>query len=170
MKKIRPKKIPNELLNRLLNTEEEDDTLQVVKEYWKEKAEECQGDLLYGRLQKAFKFMKSVTKYHEFKRRDGSIINKVKKNDGSTTADPDEVNKLVLDHLKSVQTSTSEPQYLNYVPFPTLETFSSNEMDYILSKLFNGKAIASDAVSDILFSKANKPVTATKLADIWKGT
>ena len=92
--------------------------------------------------------MKSITKYHEFKRRDGSIISKIKKADGTITADPDEVNKLTLEHLKSVQISENEPLYTSHTPFPTLESFNRNEMDYILSKLFSGKVIAFDAVSE----------------------
>ena len=169
LKTIRPKSRNNNLLERLLTSGEEDDALQIVKEYWKEKSEECEDDLLQGRLQKAFKFMKSVTRYHEFKRRDGSIINKVRKDDGTVTTDPEEVNKLVLGHLKTIQSSDKEPYYTNHVPFPSLIALGSSEMDYILSKLFHGKAIAFDAVTDILFNKTNKPVTAIKLADVWKG-
>jgi len=78
-KKLRPKPKNNEILNRVLNSNEDDDTFNIVKEYWREKAEECENDLLDGRLNKAFNFLKAITKYHEFKRRDGSIINKVKK-------------------------------------------------------------------------------------------
>ena len=42
-------------------------------------------------------------------------------------------------------------------------------MDYILEKVFHGKAIAFDGVTDILFTRKNKPATAEKLADIWRG-
>ena len=53
--------------------------------------------------------MKSITKYHEFKRRDGSIIGKIRKGDGTVTTDPEEVNDLVLEHLKMIQSSDKEP-------------------------------------------------------------
>ena len=167
-KKVRLKPKKNEILDRVLNSNEDDDTFNIVKEYWKEKAEECENDLLTGRLNKAFNFLKTVTKYHEFKRRDGSIINKVKKPDGTVETDQNTVNKLVLDHLKTVQTSQTEPVYATATPFPSLETFSPNGMNYILSKIFHGKAIAFDGMSDIIFTPHNKPITAEKLASIWK--
>ena len=43
-------------------------------------------------------------------------------------------------------------------------------MSYILSKVFHGKAIAFDGISDILFTRKNKPLTAEKLANIWKSS
>ena len=170
MKKVRAKPRNNEILDRVLSSNEDEDTLNIVKEYWKEKAADCESDLLNGKLDKAFDFMKRVTKYYEYKRRDGSIINKVKKADGSVEMDQNEVNKLVLEQLKAIQTLQSEPFYATPTPFPSLRTFSSNEMDYILSKVFHGKAIAFDGVTDILFSRSNKPNTAVKLGDIWNGS
>jgi len=41
-------------------------------------------------------------------------------------------------------------------------------MNYILSKIFHGKAIAFDGISEVIFSQHNKPTTAEKLADIGK--
>jgi len=163
-KKLRPKPKNNEILNRVLSSNEDDDTFNIVKEYWREKAEECENDLLDGRLNKAFNFLKAITKYHEFKRRDGSIIDKVKKADGSIATDQNTVNKLILEHLKTVQTSQTEPTYATPTPFPSLEALSSDEMDYILSKIYHGKVIAFDGISDIIFTRSNKPITAEKLA------
>jgi len=65
-KKLRTKPKNNEILNRVLNSNEDEDALNIVKDYWREKAEECESDLLTGRLNKAFSFMKAITKYHEF--------------------------------------------------------------------------------------------------------
>ena len=42
-------------------------------EHWREIAQDCEDDLLNKRLDKAFKFLKYTRKYHEYKRRDGSI-------------------------------------------------------------------------------------------------
>jgi len=48
--------------------------------------------------------MKKITKYNEYNRRDDSIINKVIKEDKNETSNTDEVNRLVLDNLKNIQT------------------------------------------------------------------
>ena len=88
-------------MDRVINSNEDDDTFNIVKKYWKEKAEKCENDLLTGRLNKAFNFLETVTQYHEFKRRDGSTINKVKKKNGTVITNQNIVNKLVL-HLKTV--------------------------------------------------------------------
>src|SRR5690606_28801842 len=84
-----------------------------------------------GRLNKAFNFLKTITKYHEFKRGDGSIRNKVKKLNGTVVTDQNTVNKLILDHLKTVQTSQTELVYVT-ATFPSLEAHSPNEINYIL--------------------------------------
>ncbi len=169
MKTIRIRNKENELLGRILNSNEDDDVMNTVKEYWKEKTEECEANLLQGQLKKAFHFMKSVTKYHEFKRKDGSIVSSIRKEDGTIINDQDEVNKLIIGHLEAVQTSPKEQLYTLPIPFPTFNKYEDNEMDYILSKLYHGKAIAFDGITDILFTSNNKPVTAAKLGDIWNG-
>ena len=166
-KTVRPRKKENELLERITTSEEDQDTLNIVKEYWREKAEECEGDLLNGQLNKAFKYLRTVTKFHEFQRRDGSIITKVRAEDGTIVTDQDEVQKLVLENLRRLQTSETEPQYSEPHPFPNLTPLSTTEMDYILSKIYDGKAIAFDGITDTLFSKDNKSMTAKKLNNIW---
>jgi len=166
-KTIKQKENKNEVITRILTAAEEIDTLDVIKEYWREKNEDCENDMLENRLQKAFHYLKKITKFHEYKRRDGSIINKVKKEDNTITLEQNEVNQLVLENLSKVQTSSKEPTYQVPIPFPQLEPLSISEMDYILSKLFSGKAISFDGTTDIIFSKENKPKTANKLNNIW---
>ena len=75
----------NELLERILNSEEDEDSLNIIQEYWRERAQDCEDDLLNNRLDKAFKFLKQTRKYHEYKRRDGSIISQIRKEDGTVT-------------------------------------------------------------------------------------
>ena len=165
--KTRHKPKTNELLNRIVTSEEEDDTFEIIKEYWKEKTTECENQLLNNQLRKAFQYMKKLTKFHEYNRRDGSIINQVIKDDKSITSNIDEVNKLVLNNLKSIQTKDDQPLYTKEIPFPELQPISSSEMDYILSKLFQGKAITYDGFSDCIFNPANKKTLCYKLQDVW---
>ena len=129
--KTRHKNKNNELLNRIMESEEDENTLEIIKEYWREKTTDCELQLLNNQLQKAFHCMKKLTKFHEYNRRDGSIINRVLKEDKSVTSEIDEVNKLVLDNLKSIQTKDDQPLYTNTTPFPNLQLISQSEMDYI---------------------------------------
>ena len=165
--KSRHKPKTNELLDRILTSEEDDDTLKIIKEYWKEKNTEYENQLLSNQLRKAFQYMKKLTKFHEYNRRDGSIINKVIKEDKSVTSNTDEVNRLVLDNLKNIQTKDDQPFYTQEIPFPEYQLISHSELDYILSKLFQGKAITYDGISDCLFSPENKKIIHNKLRDIW---
>ena len=72
-----------------------------------------------NRLRDVFQYLKRVYGFHEYKRRDGSIIDKVQRADGTVTCEENEVNKLVLENLKRPQVLESEPIYESPVPFPS---------------------------------------------------
>jgi len=56
-----------------------------------------------NRLKEAFSFFKRISKFHEEKSCDGSIIIKVNKEDGTITFEEDEGQKLIILNLKSTQ-------------------------------------------------------------------
>ena len=157
----------NELLERILNSEEDEDSLNIIQEYWRERAQDCEDDLLNNRLDKAFKFLKQTRKYHEYKRRDGSIISQIRKEDGTVTTLEEEVHENIIRNLKLIQTCPMQPQYEDSLPFPCLPNLDEAEMEYITSKIYSGKAGAFDGITDILFNTVNKPITTQKLRDIW---
>ena len=120
-----------------------------------------------NRLRDAFQYLKRVYRFHEYKRRDGSIIDKVRRADGTVTCEENEVNKLVLENLKRTQVLESEPIYESPFPFPSLCPLAYGEMDYIVSNISHGKAVALDGLSDCLFSPELRSLTSTKLANLW---
>ena len=134
----------NELLERILRSEEEDDSFKIIREYWREKAQDCEEDLLNNRLDKAFKFLRQTRKYHEYKRRDGSIISQIRKEDGTVTTVEEEVHESIINNLKLIQTSQTQPKYDDPLPFPYMPILDETEMEYITSKIYSGKAGAFD--------------------------
>ena len=72
---------------------------------------DCEDDLLNNKLDKVFKFLKQTRKYHEYKRRDGSIISQIRKEDGTVTTLEEEVHENIIRNLKLIQTCPMQPQY-----------------------------------------------------------
>ena len=151
----------------ILNSEEDEDSLNIIQEYWREKAQDCEDDLLNNRLDKAFKFLKQTRKYHEYKRRDGSIISQIRKEDGTVTTLEEEVHENIIRNLKLIQTCPMQPQYEDSLPFPCLPNLDEAEMEYITSKIYSGKAGAFDGITDILFNTVNKPITTQKNSETY---
>jgi len=172
-RKIRIKTKDNELLKRILSLRncdlgEEDDSLtKAIKDYWKEKAIDCETMLGTNRLKEAFSFLRKVYKYHEFNRRDGSIIDKIRRDDGTVTYEEEEVHKLLIENLKNTQLKENEPIYKEPLPFPVLPILDQQEMVDIVSKISHGKALSVDGVSDIIFAKNQRKVATQKLQNLW---
>ena len=163
--KIKPRK--TELLNRLLEvTEEASDLKKIIQEHWREKIEDCERNRYSQYLKEAFDFLKKVYKYHEYKRRDGSIITKVYGQDGSIITDPDEVNTAIMNHIRSMQIKDTEPKFTEPLAFPPLPDLTTEEMLSLIERLSTNKALAFDGVSDILFQEPYKAEAAEKLKDI----
>ena len=109
-----------------------------------------------NRLKEAFSFLRNVYKFHEFNRRDGSIINKVRREDGTVTYEEGEVHNLLIQNLKKIQTKEDEPKYEKPLPFSVLPSLSHQEMEDIANTLSHGKALSNDNVSDIIFAKGHR--------------
>jgi len=168
MKEVKRKPYKNELLQMLLSMVDEDDDLRlVIDKYWKDRAEENEEFRFSDRSKEAFDFLRKVYKYHEYQRRDGAIINRVKDEEGNVVIDEKEVHKLVLSKLQSIQVKDGEPKYDEPIPFPKLGPPSRGEMFDMLHQLSTGKATAFDGVTDVIFEKVLKDEVAEKLEDIW---
>jgi len=84
-----------------LDLDDNDDAVtKCIRDYWEEKSIECETMFQTNRLKEAFLFLKRVYKFHEYNRRDGSIIDKVKKEDGSVAHSEGEVHKLIIQNLR----------------------------------------------------------------------
>jgi len=79
------------------------------------------------------------------------------------------VHKLIMDHLRSIQVNEKFPIYTKPIPFPELDCLSDMEMEALLNRLWPGKAISTDFVSDSLFWKENREKVRDVLKDLWRG-
>jgi len=118
-------------------------------------------------MREAFKFLQVAFRYHEYDRRDGSIISKIIGSEGEIISDPREVNRRVIQNLKSLQTKEDEVEYLQPSPFPVLDEVTKHDMDQIFNSLSTEKAVAFDGLSDIMFGGEWKELAKIKLKDLW---
>jgi hypothetical protein len=170
MKKIKRKPYKKELLEKIMQLYDEDSDLkQIIQEYWTEKAQENEESRFCEKSKEAFNFLKKTFRYHEYNRRDGSIISKVVNEDGTITHDEEEVSKKILEALKAIQFQPEEKIYRQTVPFPNLPALSNSEIEEILNSLSTNKAIAYDGMTDSIFKKQYRKFTIPILKDIWNG-
>ena len=118
-------------------------------------------------ITEAFKFLKRTYKYHEYDKRDGSIVNKILLDDGTIEHSKEEVDKLLRNIMKAAQLKPDQPLYNEPVPFPKLPELTTEECKVILEKLSYGKAIAFDGISSCLFTEENRTKATTVFKDLW---
>jgi len=66
-----------------------------------------------------------------------------------------------------LQTKQDEPKYLQPLPFPVLPLLDQENLENIVNKISYGKALSTDGVSDIIFSKSNRKEVTKKLINLW---
>lgn len=114
-KEIKPKPREDQLLSKLLQIQDEDaDVKRIVEEYWCD--QNTQNEISsYNKdskkVKEAFSFLKWVYKYHEYDRRDGSIVNRVYRPDGSIANSTEEVERMLIDVMKKQQILDNQPKY-----------------------------------------------------------
>ena len=114
-------------------------------------------------------------KYHLFERkRDGGIISQVLKDDGTITDNPKEVASLLRQTIVDIQVE-EKWGWLKEEPFPKLPRLSLDQTVELMKLLSTNKAIAHDALSDILFkcnhgneTPSNIELAAKKLRNLWR--
>jgi hypothetical protein len=148
--------------------EKEVETKIILDKYWKELIEGNEKLRYSMRSKEAFQFLKRVYKYNQFEPRDGSIVNKVIVN-GNIVAEEDEVNRLIMDNLKNIQMNAKFPTYAEPFPFPKLDELTIEEMETILKRMYPGKAIATDFVTDDIFDKGIRDKVTQIFKDLWSG-
>jgi len=120
----------------------------------------------------AFNLLKQITKYNQYSKRDGEIVNKIQLDDGTIVTKLEDVNKIIIEQLKKIQTSETEPKYDEELPLPKLPKLevenadekNNSHMERILKRMSINKAIAFDGFSDTVFRlNGAKKV----LANIW---
>ena len=87
--------------------------------------------------------------------------------DGTIVRDEDQVNKLVMDHLRRIQIDERYPMYHSPLPFPNLPVMMEEEMKSVFRRLWPGKAIAMDCIGDNIFGVECYETAMKVLRDLW---
>jgi len=168
MKEIKIKANRNELMERILRIEnEDDDVVQIIQDYWTDLSLGIETSRFSGESAEAFHLMKRIYKYHLIDRKDGSIVNKILLPSGDVLTSPKDVASTLIEELKNLQSTKNDSTYASYVPFPELPLLSKEECKEIISNISVNKAIAFDGISDLIFQKNNIDESSEKLCDLW---
>ncbi len=152
----------------MLVHEKETETRIILNKYWEDLIKDNE-NLRYSLKSKlAFQFLKKVYKYNMFEKRDGTIANQVLI-DEKTIINDNAVHKSIVDALKSIQVNPNFPIYDKPEQFPTLENLTSGGMDDLLRRLWSGKAITTDCVTDDIFKEEFRESVRLIFRDLWNG-
>ncbi len=152
--KIKPKR--NELLERILTIQNEDEDVDdIIKNYWSEMCDLIENQRYSPKSSEAFSLMKKIYKYHQYDRKDGSVVNKLLLPDDKVIEGQNKVSKLLIEEMKKIQITNDEPSYNSYIPFPELPLLTDIECKEIMENISTNKALALDRVSDIIFNQEN---------------
>ena len=158
----------HELLKRICQLQEQDEDIRrVIEEFWQEKSEDNEEKRFSSESKEAFSFLRRVYGYHNYEKRDGSIVTKIKDDEGNIITDVKEVSRRLMEELKKFQFKADEPKYTDKLPFPNLCPFSKPQMESIITRLSFNKALALDGVSDLIFKERNLALTCERLNNIW---
>ena len=166
-KVVKPPKWENKLLHRILESEEIHEVKKIISNYWKEQITANEVARFSVESKQAFHFLKTVYKYDQQVKREGSIINAIIGDDNNIISDPNTVNFELMKTLKDLQLDDNENKYVTPLDFPSLSILEKKDCLKILQKISWGKAISFDLFSDILVSPPFIDQTANILKDLW---
>ena len=180
-KMMRPKPFKSDsLMKLLLELQNSQDMEATISEHWKNKWKKTESQRYSQFSARAYQKLRKILKYHLFEKRDGGIINCIKKDDGEIEFESEKVDELLATTMREIQID-DKWEFLEEKEFPKLNRLNEKEMCEIIRKLSTGKAIAFDGVSDTLFEeqaketvykRLNKPTnvekTAKRLRNLWR--
>ena len=168
MLRVRPRRFENKLLQRLLDLPETSDIGKEIRNYWEEIIRDNENKRFSVASKEAFDFLKKVYKYHQYDRRDGSIVNSFMDDNNSIITDPSLISDMILENLQKMYAPHPDCKTwrCNYF-FPSLRPISDEECESICGRISTGKGLGFDLVSDVLFSKSVSKLTAKVFKDLW---
>jgi len=146
--------------------EKTEETKTILTKYWEELIEGNEKLRYSVQSKEAFQFLKRVFKYNQFERRDGSIADRVV-NGGHVITEESDVNRLIMENLKSIQVNETYPSYEGHIPFPKLGCLSKHEVEDVLKRFYPGKAFTDDCISDDIFLGEHRDKVIEILCDLW---
>ena len=104
MKIIKQKtKKEDELMKKLLSIQNPEEISKTINEHWGKFWTDTEGLRFSKDSFEAYTRLKNILKYHLYEKRDGGIINRIKKEDGTLEDQPDKVNELLLKTMEEIQ-------------------------------------------------------------------
>ena len=178
MKKLKLKRQKDLVLfDKLLSLQDTTSVTETINKHWSKVWHQTELHRFSGNSGTAYRQLKHILRYHMFQKRDGGIIHSILKEDGTITSKQDEIEELLLKTMGEIQID-NRWGWIEKKEFPKLERINECEMENILKTLATNKAIAYDAVSDLLFDDNTQAVnesdisnlqkTAAKLRNIWR--
>ena len=141
------------------------DLIKKVTKYWEEKFAHYETKRFSREQKEFFIFIKNFTKYNQFEKRDGGIVNSLLLN-GEVINDPKAIDKKLVEHLQHVHDSPETEKIQRNLEFPCLNQLTHVETKSICSKMSQNKAIPFDVVSESIFSNLNEE-SLKVLSNLW---
>ena len=169
--KLKPQRIDNDIYkNLLLSVQEEESITETIRMYWEGFWMNIESERYSQLSKKAFDILRSLCKYHLFEKRDGSVVNQIRLDDGRIITDSKQISSLLISVLNDIQNSEEFHQYAGNLPFPDLPQLDPSEIKLLLSKLSTGKAVSFDLFSDLVLRDEELLIRLSELLkDLWSG-
>jgi len=115
----------------------------------------------------AFSKLRTITKYDQFYKRDGSIAQNLRTQDGSIITDKDQVSKLIIESLKNIDKHLIQKQPHMTKELPELPPITEEELQKTLKHISTKKALTKFPVPDELIHLIPSNKLSTFFSEIW---
>jgi len=103
-KKVKPRAFNNDsLMKLLLKLQNPQDIEKTINNYWINIWKETESQRYSQFSAQAYQTLRKILRYHLFEKRDGGIINCIRKEDDSIEDQPEKVNKLLAKTMTEIQ-------------------------------------------------------------------
>ncbi len=162
MIRLRKTKRPRPYIQTLLSSHEDEEFLLIIRKYWDNFHKEIENQRFSPSSKSAFQYLKKAFKYSS--KREGSVINVLYDDNGGLITNPNEVASEIIKTINELQVDKAKQSHPP-LPFPKIEGIN---VDSIVDRMWNGKAISVDLISDDLFKPEYKEKTKEVFRDLWK--
>ena len=104
--------------------------IQKVTKYWEEKFSDYESKRFSKQQREFFDFLKNLTKYNQFEKREGGIVNSLLIQN-EVTHEPKVIDKSLAEYLQKIHTPPTEQMLEEKLQFPTLQKLDKMETELI---------------------------------------
>ncbi len=139
----------HDLMKLLLESDSPEEIDKTILNYWKKFWGDKEPERYSELSALAYQTFKKVLKQHLFEKRDGGIINCIRREDQTIEHDQDKMNEQLLLTMQEIQID-HQWKFIEEKEFSKLPRIDQESIERIIGNLSVGKAIAYDGVSDII--------------------